>query len=474
MLNLTGSVWATGLTRELASNGPFVILVILAIATLFLLVTFAAERLVETFLLWALFVVPFTAIVPALHPKSQNYPAYYAVALVVFVATTILRRRRPPTIDVGVIFFAYLMCTWLVLAASTPLARTYYPLITPVTELAIYVLVINRPFERTRPILLRGVVALGVVEATIGLSQSVLGRPTFTQVLPTLWTSDRGYVGYLLPGVLTRVTQGSGTFTYFNGLGALLVLSVSVAFGDWLSHRRSIWRLAAFLVIFVGVVTTYSRGSLLGAMAGCAVVWWFSARRNSQQTVVAMVCVLAVAGASISALFVHYYTQTQNFTSRLTTWSYSVSYVLRHPSNIILGTGYSSFGQVILPAVSGQPSGPLLLVHSGPLQVLLELGIVGFALYLMTILVPIARSLDNPRSATRAILIGAIVGFLVAELLDNATFGDPNICGPSGAIMFALVALLRRNVAEADASRVEDGRAGSFSLAKVPDMPRSA
>ena len=104
-MDLTNCVLASGLTRELSANGPLVVLVILSITALFLALTLAAERLVETFLLWALFVVPFTAVVPALHPESQNYAAYYAIALFVFAAITILKRRQPPTIDIGVVFF---------------------------------------------------------------------------------------------------------------------------------------------------------------------------------------------------------------------------------------------------------------------------------------------------------------------------------------------------------------------------------
>ncbi len=475
-MDLTNCVLASGLTRELSANGPLVVLVILSITALFLALTLAAERLVETFLLWALFVVPFTAVVPALHPESQNYAAYYAIALFVFAAITILKRRQPPTIDIGVVFFSYLVCSWLLFAASAPLARTYYPLIIPLTELAMYMLVINRPLARTEPILLRGIVALGTVEALIGLSQSLFGRPVFAQVLPALWTSDRGYMGYLIPSVSKHVTQGSGTFEHFNGLGALLVLSACMAFGDWLSHQRSLWRLSVFWAIFAGVVTTYSRGALLGTFAGCVVVWWLSARRSSRHTVVAVLCASAVGGVLASGALLRYYSQTQNLTSRLSTWSYAIRYVIHHPSSLLLGTGYSSFAKVILPATTGQASGPLLVLHSGPLQVLLELGIFGFALYLAMVLVPIARSIYSPWSATRAVLIGATVGFLVAELFDNATFGDPAISGPAGVVMFALIALLRRDLIEASAEHgaYTKVRVAELQSAGKPNLTRSA
>src|ERR1039458_7340496 len=91
--DLTRCVLASGLAREISTYGPLVVMVILAITALFLALTLAAERMVETFLLWALFIVPFNAVVPALHPESQNYTAYYGVALLVFAAITLLRRR---------------------------------------------------------------------------------------------------------------------------------------------------------------------------------------------------------------------------------------------------------------------------------------------------------------------------------------------------------------------------------------------
>ena len=94
-------------------------------------------------------------------------------------------------------------------------------------------------------------------------------------------------------------------------------------------------------------------------------------------------------------------------------------------------------------------TGQLTAVHSGPLQVLLELGAVGFFLYLATLVVPISQALTRPRDMTRTILIGATLGVLFTQFFDNSTFGY------AGILMFALVAVLRRDLAEASELSLE-------------------
>ena len=289
-------------------------------------------------------------------------------------------------------------------------------------------------------------------------------------MLPVLYKEDRGDIGLLTPGVSRVVTQGSGTFAHFNGLGAFLTLASCVAFGGWLSHRpSSSGDSSSFCLIFAGVITAYSRGSLLGTFLGCLTVYWLSGRRHSRQAVVAAVCGLTLVALSISgALLRTYYGQTQNVSIRLSTWTDSIAYVVHHPSDLVLGTGYSSFQQIILAPTTQSAglttTGQLTAVHSGPLQVLLELGVVGFALYLATLLVPISRALKRPRSVMRAILIGATLGVLFTQVFDNSTFGY------AGVLMFALLAELRRDVAEERAlSLACNRRAAESQLATIPD-----
>ena len=168
-------VLASGLTRELTSSGPVLMVLIVAAVACLVVLTLAAPRLVQAVLLGALFIMPFTSVVPFLHPTSQNYYGYYALALAAFTTVAVLRQSRLPRTDLGAVFFAYLIVNWIVFAALTPTARNYYPLVIPLTELAVYVLILNRPSKETRPILLGGIVALGVAEALIGLCQSLFG-----------------------------------------------------------------------------------------------------------------------------------------------------------------------------------------------------------------------------------------------------------------------------------------------------------
>ena len=322
---------ASGLSREITSFGPVLVAALLVGAALIVVLAFTAQRLVETVLLWGLFVVPLTAAVPALHPQSQNYTAYYAVALAAFTGVTLLRMTRPPRVDVGVLFFALLIANWVLFALSTPGARNYSPVVIPLTELALYLLIVNRPLAETGPIILAGTIALATLEALIGLAQSLTGHPVFSGVLPVLARSSRGYFGYLIPGLSTLVASGGGTFQHFNGLGALLTLGACIAFGTWLERRPRRRRFLLFCVIAAGVVTTYSRGSLVGSILGCLAILWLSARPGSKKTLVAALCIVGILTLASSGLFVHYAGQTQNLSSRLATWSDGVTYVEHHP-----------------------------------------------------------------------------------------------------------------------------------------------
>ena len=153
---------ASGLSREITSFGPVLVAALLVGAALIVVLAFTAQRLEDRSAL-GLFVVPLTAAVPALHPQSQNYTAYYAVALAAFTGVTLLRMTRPPRVDVGVLFFALLIANWVLFALSTPGARNYSPVVIPLTELALYLLIVNRPLAETGPIILAGTIALATL-----------------------------------------------------------------------------------------------------------------------------------------------------------------------------------------------------------------------------------------------------------------------------------------------------------------------
>ena len=342
--------------------------------------------------------------------------------------------------DLGLAFLALVIVNGGVFMALTPAARQYTPLVDPFMALSLYYVLLNTSLARTRHLIVTGAIALGVVEAVIALSQSFFGRPFFAAVTPVQFVSDRNYLAYLLPGISRSVVQGTGTFSHFNLLGAFLTIATCLAFGKWLGTRQRRY-LLAFLVIAGGVWVTYSGGSLLGTLGGCLIVYVLCAP-HSRRALVALgtsaAIVLIVLGGSF---LVTYYHDTQHVTERFATWSYAAGYIEQHPSDLVLGTGFSFFQHILLVDQGGQ-SPVLMAMHSGPLQILLELGVFGFLLYLGALAVPILRTLRRPRDATSAAIVGALAGVLFSATFDNSTFAF------SGVLMFGLVALLQRGLIE--------------------------
>ena len=461
---IVGSVVAALVEAALLASGHLKFAILFPVAALFVIATLVAPRVVRNVLMVTMFLVPLIVAVSLLHREANNYQAYYALAISAFAVMYLLRRREAPKIDVGTAFLALVLPNAVVFISMTPFAFRYESLIFPLLALGLYGLILNTKVSRTAALLLYGTVALGVVEALLGISQSLFGHPVFSVVQPIMFVSARNPLSYLVPGLSSTAIQGIGTFDHFNRLGAFLTLACPIAFGMWLGHRRSVLWIAMVCVIFAGVWTTYSRESLIGTLVGCGVVYSLSAPRSKRwMAVVGAACVLALVPVSVVLLSYLHATENmagRNMAARFTTWSYATHYALAHPAGLVAGFGFTAFQNAILPKA---PAGTRVLayLHSAPLQVLLELGVVGFVLYVLTILIPVYHSLRFPGSLQRAMLVGAVAGFFVSQLVDNSTFIW------SGCLMFAFLALLQRNLMDEGVERAHTLRLSGKS-SRVP------
>ena len=444
---IVGSVVAALVEAALLASGHLKFAILFPVAALFVIATLVAPRVVRNVLMVTMFLVPLIVAVSLLHPEANNYLAYYALAIFASSVMILLRRREVPKIDAGTAFLALVLVNAVIFISVTPFAFRYQSLIFPLLALGLYALILNTESSHTAPFLLYGTVALGVVEALLGTSQSLFGHPVFSAVQPVMFVSARNPFGYVIPGLSRNAVQGIGTFDQFTRLGAFLVLACPIAFGMWLGHRRSFARIATVCIVFAGVWTTYSRSALIGTLVGCVVVFLLSAPRSRRVWVAIIVgaaCLLSLA--TVAAVILHYYRATNTVSIRVSTWSYAAHYALARPARLAVGFGFTSFRNIILPKAPAG-TGVMSYVHSAPLQVLLEIGVVGFVLYLLTILTPVYRSLRRPDSLPRAMIVGAVAGFFVIQLFNNSTFMW------SGCLMFAFLALLQRIVMDESVER---------------------
>lgn len=417
-----------------------VICALLAVGSL----TWYSPLVAERVALVALFVTPFLAVMPELKPDQVNVAAYYGLA-VVPIAVVICARARRIAFDSGAVLLAAVLVSSLVtLLADGGLTASYSYLVWPLTTLAVYLVVLNAS-ENSHAWLMSLIVAFSFVEALLGVSQSLLHWPVFTLAAPALYETDRGLLGYVLPGVTRVVGNGSGTFQHFNGLGSLLALALPLSFGWLLETPRELRRLMPFAVLAAGLLTSYSRGGWIGGAVGCLFVFWISRPRGSRSSIP----LLAAAVLSVVALLMPYirayYEATQNVSSRIATWRYAIDQWLQHPERIPFGSGFGSLQQTILVREAAAGGQTLSALHSSSLQILLELGLAGLFLSGWFVITTMRPHILARRHRWQSWALGGILAFLVSQTVDNALFGMTGTC------VFALAACLRRADARPEA-----------------------
>ena len=399
-------------------------------------------------------VTPFVVVVPQLQPDRVNYSLLYAV-IVLPVAIVVCARSPRLVFDSGAVFLTIILGSALVtLLMGDALYSDYGYLLWPVTTLAVYLIIQNAGRNLHRWV--SGLILVfASVEAVVGISQSVLGWPVFPLALPALFQTDRGVLGYLLPGISRAVANGSGTFEHFNGLGSLLALALPLSFGQLLRRPASLWRVLLFTVLAMGLLMTYSRGAWLGGTLGCMLVFWTCRPRASRAWVPLLLAGTVMTAALVAPSIVSYYSATQNVSSRLVTWRFALSFWSQHVDWITFGSGFGSFQQRFLAQESVLRAQMLTALHSGFLQILLEVGIVGLVVFAWVLVTTVRPHLARRSMRWQSVALASVLAFLVSQTVDNALFAMTGTCA------FALVACLRR----ADARVSPADRADHGSLA---------
>ena len=127
----------------------------------------------------------------------------------------------------------------------------------------------------------------------------------------------------------------------------------------------------------------------------------------------------------------NYYASTQNFTIRLGVWEIVLNYATNNPLNLIFGYGVFFFRDNVL-GFEGIPKD----IHSGQLEIFVELGIIGFVLFCKFYFQIISKALKFKNNILVLSISGGLLSFFVHQLFDNSIFGY------LGILMVCLIGVL--------------------------------
>lgn len=247
------------------------------------------------------------------------------------------------------------------------------------------------------PLMMKVVVAGAVVSAVLCLYQMTHGYSgiwgsTEQQSLE----SDQSY-DTLWP----LISRASAAFNGPNAAGAFLAIGSIAALMHVQLFRQFRWGyLLAFLICWAGVLSTFSRGALLGAIAGSifalwALGWWTRTRAAVLACILAVGVGIVIMDRDVQSFFRLGADLASASPTRLDAWQAASVLIRRNP---VFGIGFYEFHDLSQGIVgsSDTPVHP----HNGFLKALVEEGPVGGIAYLSFVFAFLLNSKRSLRGIT--------------------------------------------------------------------------
>lgn len=370
----------------------------------------------------------FFPLVPALHYSTGFYGGiitlfglFFASNLSVKISLGGYKFRNVKYI---MFFLLYYFASVFFSRSLSEAIENYNLLTIPLSRIAFFLIFININGEKIFYKILHVLVLAGVVESLIGICQVLFEFPSPVILTDGLYRDSRNYFAYIFPFFSKETVLATGTFEHFNGLAGFLILTLPVAFGLWLEKKKMIYFLLSS-IIMVGIICTFSRGALLSSII-ILLFLHFSFNKNKKLKrliIFGGVLFLMVGFANINT----YIEDTGNTASRYLTWLVALEHAFSEPWRLIAGFGLFYFKDNVLIDVLGN-------LHSCFLQIFLEMGLIGFFIYLMA-MKKIVQLMKFNKNIMNYTLIAIVIGFTASQIVDN------NLFGYSGTVFIILIAL---------------------------------
>ncbi len=235
---------------------------------------------------------------------------------------------------------------------------------------------------------------------------------------------------YVAPNVFFRMTMGGeearlgGYIMNPNELGMLAGVGVASLLFDLRRGHKKVWTVVKIVVLFVSLYYTGSRSSLIGALLIVGFFAMLSENKKIKITILAGMIVLApfaiytmvLKGGDSSRL-----EEVMSMTGRLPFWTALLNEGL--PREPLLGFGfmridYKDFFQSV-------HTYPGKMTHNTFMQVLMNLGLIGFVIVLFQVFFTIKTMLEQEKEK-KYMLIAIFIPILINSMTEFGIFGENN------------------------------------------------
>lgn len=268
--------------------------------------------------------------------------------------------------------------------------------------------------ETRRDAFLTVLIFSGVLASLYGIYQYIVGVP-----IDPAWVDTSSFEDL--------TTRAYSTFGNPNVMGEYLIAVCSVSVGMFWKERRGFWKLVYFCatgVLGLGLLATGSRGSMLGLAVSAAVFALVAEHRLLPFGAAAVAALPFVLPESLKARFLGALAGTDSSTQyRMSIYGACMDMIGDY---WLTGIGVGAFSMVYPRYIYAASNS--YHAHNLFLQVMLELGVVGFAVFMLLLLAwaqrlyrSIARDKTRERFITGTLLSG-MAGLLTQGMTDHLWF----------------------------------------------------
>lgn len=248
---------------------------------------------------------------------------------------------------------------------------------------------------------------------------------------------ESAYVTYVKYGYLSiGKTQFSGLLAGPGATGAFLVIIIPILICSIIIEKR---RRSRFLIICIFIMSlvysllTYTRSVYLGLIISIIYIFYYFNKIQTLKkyikvialcTILFIIIFITYSGEFIIKKFISTFTENPlsdiNLSARVFYWNYGLELIKK---NILLGNGPNTWG---LKTITGGTN-----LHNGYLQILYEIGLLGFILYFAIIFIQLKKinktiklyyknNFDKDLFLISTCIKASIVGYLFTQLFSSS------------------------------------------------------